>query len=227
MASRNVLITGVTGNLGKAVARKFKEEGDKVFGVSHSDPPSTIDLDGCFRINLTNAKETSLAWEEIFKLIDRVDVLVSTVGGFAPSTVAGLKEEDISTMFSLNFFSTVNFVIPAFRKMISQKAGRIFLIGAKAGISAEARKAAVAYGLSKAALFNFAESLNWEGEKQGVVTSVVVPSIIDTPQNRESMPGADYSTWVSADQIASVIFYHASEEARLLRQPVIKAYGNV
>ena len=60
-----------------------------------------------------------------------------------------------------------------------------------------------------------------------MVTSVVVPSIIDTPQNRESMPGADYSTWVSADQIASVIFYHASEEARLLRQPVIKAYGNV
>jgi hypothetical protein len=59
-----------------------------------------------------------------------------------------------------------------------------------------------------------------------VVVSVIVPSTIDTPQNRESMPDADFSSWVSPAQIANVIYYYSATEADILREPVIKVYNN-
>jgi NAD(P)-dependent dehydrogenase (short-subunit alcohol dehydrogenase family) len=59
-----------------------------------------------------------------------------------------------------------------------------------------------------------------------VVTSVIVPSTIDTPQNRKSMPDADPSNWVRAEEIANTIFYYCSDASRSLREPVIKIYGN-
>ena len=219
------MITGVTGNLGRAVAQKFKSAGDKVFGVAHSEVPDDLKLDGYYRANLSDAVQTAASVKSILQKLERIDVLVSTVGGFSPGNIMEMKDEDMHAMFSLNLFSTVHFVLPIFRKMVSQHSGRIFVIGAKAGISAAGRAGAVAYGLSKAAIFNLAESLNLEGEKHNVVTSVVVPSIIDTPQNRASMPDADFTAWVSPGQIASLIYYHSSEEASVLRQPVIKAYG--
>lgn len=225
ISSKNILITGVTGNLGKAVAQEFKNAGHKVYGVSHAAEPEAGTLNGFYKIDLSVPEATEVAVERILQELKQVDVLVSTVGGFAAGNVMNMKSEDVAAMFSLNLFSTVHFVMPVFRHMISKNGGRIFVVGAKAGLSAAARTGAVAYGLSKSAIFNLAESLNYEGEKFNVVTSVVVPSTIDTPQNRASMPGADFASWVSPQQIASLIYYHSSDEASILRQTVIKAYG--
>jgi NAD(P)-dependent dehydrogenase (short-subunit alcohol dehydrogenase family) len=84
----------------------------------------------------------------------------------------------------------------------------------------------VAYGLAKSLIFRLAELLNDEGKSHGVVTSVIIPSTIDTPQNRKAMPDANPDNWVKAEEIADVIYYYCSDEARSLREPVIKVYGN-
>jgi len=68
--------------------------------------------------------------------------------------------------------------------------------------------------------------MNDEAKGYNVVTSVVVPSTIDTPQNRKSMPDADPSKWVKPEAIADVINFYCSDEASVLREPIIKVYNN-
>jgi len=84
----------------------------------------------------------------------------------------------------------------------------------------------VAYSLAKSLIFRLADLMNEEAKGHNVVTSVVVPSTIDTPQNRKSMPDADPSKWVKAEAIANVIHFYCTEEAAVLREPVIKVYNN-
>jgi len=70
-----------------------------------------------------------------------------------------------------------------------------------------------------------AEMLNAAGGDRGVVASVIVPSTIDTPTNREAMPKADASLWVKPEEIAEVIAFLVSSKATAVREPVIKVYG--
>jgi NAD(P)-dependent dehydrogenase (short-subunit alcohol dehydrogenase family) len=109
--------------------------------------------------------------------------------------------------------------------MMRQNYGRIFLIGSRAGLDAGSSKGMVAYGLAKSLLFRLAQLMNDEAGKHNVVTSVVIPSTIDTPQNRQFMPGADFNSWVKADTIADVIYFYASDAASALREPVIKVFN--
>jgi NAD(P)-dependent dehydrogenase (short-subunit alcohol dehydrogenase family) len=87
-------------------------------------------------------------------------------------------------------------------------------------------KGMVAYGLAKSLIFRLAELMNDEAKGHNLVTSVIVPSTIDTPQNRKSMPDANFNKWVKAEEIAGIIYYYCSDAARSLREPVIKVYGN-
>jgi NAD(P)-dependent dehydrogenase (short-subunit alcohol dehydrogenase family) len=110
--------------------------------------------------------------------------------------------------------------------MIKQNSGRIFLIGSRPGLDAKNGKGMVAYGLAKSLIFRLAELMNEEGKAHNVVTSVIIPSTIDTPQNRKAMPDANPANWVKAEEISDVIYYYCSDEARALREPIIKMYGN-
>ena len=109
--------------------------------------------------------------------------------------------------------------------MLNQNNGRIFLIGSQAGLHPSNSKGAVGYGLSKSLIFRLAEIMNAEAKKKNVVVSVIVPSIIDTPQNRESMPDEDFNNWVTTSQIADVIYFYSSNEGSAIREPVIKVYN--
>ena len=75
-------------------------------------------------------------------------------------------------------------------------------------------------------IFRLAALMNDEAKGTNVVTSVVVPSTIDTPQNRVSMPGADPSKWVKPEAIADIIYFHCTDKGAILREPMIKVYGN-
>ncbi len=110
--------------------------------------------------------------------------------------------------------------------MLQQGYGRIFLIGSRPGLDAKNGKGMVAYGLAKSLIFRLAELMNEEAKGHNVVTSVIVPSTIDTPQNRKSMPDANFDNWVKAEDIADVIAFYCSGEGKSLREPVIKVYGN-
>jgi NAD(P)-dependent dehydrogenase (short-subunit alcohol dehydrogenase family) len=131
----------------------------------------------------------------------------------------------IDKQIKLNFNTAYNVAKPVFAQMLKQGSGRIFLIGSKPGSDMHKSKGMVAYGLAKSLLFQLAELLNDEAKDKNVVTAVVVPSTIDTPQNRQAMPDADFSRWVKPEAIADLIYFYSTEEAAVLREPVIKVYN--
>jgi NADP-dependent 3-hydroxy acid dehydrogenase YdfG len=138
--------------------------------------------------------------------------------------ISSTKTSDIYKQYQLNFETAYNMARPIFTQMMKQNSGRLFFIGSRAGLEVSKGKGTIAYALSKSLIFRLAEILNAESKGKDVVTSVIVPSIIDTPPNRESMPEADFSTWVTPEQIADVIYFYSGDKASVLREPVIKMY---
>ena len=128
--------------------------------------------------------------------------------------------------YKLNFETAYNVARPVFLQMMKQNNGRIFIVGSKPGMDSKNGKGMVAYGMAKSLIFRLAELMNEEAKGHNVVTSVIVPSTIDTPQNRKSMPDANFKDWVKAEEIANTIYYYCTADAGSLREPVIKVYGN-
>ena len=227
---KSAIVTGASGNMGQAVIKKFIDEGYKVIGTIIPNDPVPIDfpedkLDKVV-VDLMNEEDSAKFVKEVTSKYGSVDAAVLTVGGFAMGSIAETKTSDIAKQYKLNFETAYNVARPVFTQMIKQTTGRIFIIGSKPGLSAVNSKGMVAYGLAKSLIFRLAELMNGEAKGTNVVVSVIVPSTIDTPQNRKSMPDADPSKWVKPEAIADVIHFYCTDEAAVLREPVIKVYNN-
>jgi NAD(P)-dependent dehydrogenase (short-subunit alcohol dehydrogenase family) len=225
-----VLITGVSGNLGQAVAKKFLAENFRVVGTTIPNDPAHLEIDDpnfeTITVDLMYEEEGEKLVAKVIEKYAGIDVAVLTVGGFAMGTIAETKMSDILKQHKLNFQTTYHAARPLFLQMMKENKGRIFLTGARTGIDMRYSKGSTAYGLSKSLIFRLAELMNEEAKGHNVITSVIAPSIIDTPQNRQSMPDADPSKWVKPEQIAEVIYYYCTEQASALREPVLKIYNN-
>ena len=227
---KTAIVTGASGNMGQAVVKKFIAEGYKVIGTIIPNDPVKIDVDSpnfeTTIVNLADEENSQQFIESVIQKNGRIDVAVLTVGGFAMGTVVETKTADVLKQYKLNFETAYNTARPAFIQMLKQNSGRIFIIGSRPGLDAKNGKGMVAYGLSKSLIFRLAELMNDEAKGKNVVTSVIVPSTIDTPQNRKGMPDADPSKWVKAEDIANVIYFYCTDEASVLREPLIKMYNN-
>jgi NAD(P)-dependent dehydrogenase (short-subunit alcohol dehydrogenase family) len=227
---KTALVTGASGNLGQEVIRKFISEGYNVVGTIIPNDPVTIEInsDRFEKVvaDLMSEDDSQKLASSVISRYGQVDAAILTVGGFAMGNVTDTKTSDILKQYKLNFETAYNIARPVFVQMLKQNSGRIFLIGSRPGLEAKSGKGMIAYGLAKSLIFRLAELMNEEGKQHNVVTGVIVPSTIDTPQNRKSMPDADPSNWVRAEEIANIIFYYCSDGSRSLREPVIKVYGN-
>lgn len=226
--AKTAIVTGASGNLGKAVIKKFLAGGISVAGtILHND---TVAMDDAsfekVVVDLSDEESSRQFIETISNKYGSIDIAVLTVGGFAMGKVADTKTSDIAKQYQLNFETAYNIARPVFLQMMKQQSGRIFLIGSRPGLDAKAAKGMVAYSLAKSLIFRLAELLNEEAKGHDVVTSVIVPGTIDTPQNRAAMPDAKFENWVTADEIADVIYFYCSESAGIAREPVIKVYKN-
>jgi len=227
---KTAIVTGASGNMGQAVIKKFIDEGFKVIGTIIPNDPVPIDfpadkLDKVV-VDLMNEDDSAKFINDVTSKYGSVDAAVLTVGGFAMGSVAETKTSDIAKQYKLNFETAYNVARPVFVQMMKQNSGRIFIIGSKPGLSSVNSKGMVAYGLAKSLIFRLSELMNAEAKGTNVVVSVIVPSTIDTPQNRKSMPDADHAKWVKAEAIADVIYFYCTDAAAVLREPVIKVYNN-
>ena len=227
---KTAIITGASGNMGQAVVKKFLAEGYNVVGTIVPNDPVPFDINDAklekVLVDLMNEEDAQKFTENVVAKYGSVDAVVLTVGGFAMGKIADTKTSDIARQYKLNFETAYNVARPAFIQMMKQNSGRIFLIGSRPGIDAKNGKGMVAYSLGKSLIFRLAALMNEEAHGKNVVANVVVPSTIDTPQNRKAMPAADFSSWIKPEDIAAAIFYHCTEAATMLRETVIKVYGN-
>ena len=230
MSKKTVIITGASGNLGQAVVKKFIAEGYFVVGTLVPNDPAILNFSAnSFEkivVDLMDEEDSHKFVESVISKYGSIDVAVLTVGGFVAGSIAETKTSDINKQYKLNFETAYNVARPSFIQMIKQNSGRIFIIGSKPGLDAKNSKGLVAYGLAKSLIFRLASLMNDEARGKNVVTSVIVPSTIDTEINRKSMPNANFSDWVKAEQIADVIYYYSSDAASAIREPVIKVYNN-
>lgn len=224
-----VIITGATGNLGSAVMARFLNDGHRVNAIVPPGKSATLDAHKNLEVweaDLANEMDSHAVVSRILERHAPVDAALLIAGGYSGGSLSSTNDEKLDKMFTLNFKTAYHIVSPVFQHMKSNGSGRIILVGARSAISSKEGKNSVAYALSKSLLFNLAELLNAEGAPAGVVTSVIVPSTIDTPQNRAAMPDADFKKWVTPERIADGIAFLCSPDAAPLRDPIFKMYGD-
>jgi NAD(P)-dependent dehydrogenase (short-subunit alcohol dehydrogenase family) len=227
---KKVLVTGASGNMGKAVIKKFLGEGYSVIGTVIPGDTAVLDIEDIHfekaTVDLLSEEDAEKFISSIVEKYKTIDVVVLTVGGFAMGRIKETSTSQVTKQINLNFETTYNIARPVFSQMIKQSSGRIFMTGSKPGLEAQQGNGMIAYSLGKSLVFRLAELMNIEAKGTNVVTSVIVPGTIDTPQNRKAMPEADFSKWIKAEDIARVIHYYCTDEAKAISEPVIKLYNN-
>ena len=175
-------------------------------------------------VDLTDAKAVQGTVAQALDLFGRVDVLVNTAGGWRGG--AKVHETDLDTLaflVSLNVRTMLVASKAVIPHMLERGRGRIVNVGARAGLKGTARSGV--YAAAKSAVIRLTESMAAELGREGIGVNCVLPSTIDTPQNREAMPKADPSRWVEPEAIADVILFLSSDRARAVQGATIPVYG--
>jgi NAD(P)-dependent dehydrogenase (short-subunit alcohol dehydrogenase family) len=225
---KNIVITGASGNLGKAAVEKFVTDGYQVLAIVSPGkklPYETSDNVIAYEANLVDENAVKEVVTTILAQYQIIDAALLLVGGFAQGSIAEADGASLKKMFSLNFDTAYFTARPIFLQMMNQpNGGRIVFVGSKPAMVSSEGKKNVAYALSKSLVFKLAELLNAEGKEKNVVSSVIVPSIIDTPENRAAMPNANFSDWQKPEEIAETMAYFVSDKGRALRDPIFKFF---
>jgi NAD(P)-dependent dehydrogenase (short-subunit alcohol dehydrogenase family) len=225
-AVRTVIVTGGLGVLGKAVAQRFTQVGWQVAVLDrvHADAPDAAGALLLGDIDLTDGSAAEGAMKKIRERFGRIDCLVNVAGGFRWELLDGGDLATFDKMYSLNLRTAVAASRAALPHLKASGAGRIINVGAGAA-AARAGAGMAAYTASKAGVHKFTESLADELKDAGVTVNAVLPGIIDTPQNRADMPNADTSRWVQPVDIAEVVVFLASPQARSVTGALIPVTG--
>lgn len=229
-----VLVAGGTGGLGRAVTLAFLEEGATV-AVTYRNQPEwekfkaaasahAPRLEG-HEVDVTDETAVRQLVEKILSKHSRLDAMVNTVGGYA----GGLKFWEMETkvfeqMLNLNLRAGYALSRAAVPAMLKQNHGAIVNVAAKAALDHAA--GASAYAASKAAAVAMMDSLAADVKGTGVRVNTVLPSIIDTEANRKAMPQADSSKWPKPHDIARVILFLCSDDAKVIHGASIPVYGD-
>jgi NAD(P)-dependent dehydrogenase (short-subunit alcohol dehydrogenase family) len=232
MDRRVVLVTGGTGYLGASVCKAFLEGGSAVVAVYlfEKELPyfeKTLGPLGkeAVRIRADIAKpgEMDRVVEEVLRRFKRIDALVNTVGGYMAGSVEETSAEDLDRAVALNLRPALLACKAVAPIMARAKRGKIVNLSSEASLLGE--EGSFPYSATKAGVNRLTESLARELHSSNVQVNCVMPRIMDTPANREAMPDADVSTWVTTDQVARVVRWLCSEEADLITGAAIPVYG--
>jgi NAD(P)-dependent dehydrogenase (short-subunit alcohol dehydrogenase family) len=227
-----VLVTGAGGNLGRTVAQAFAREGaslalaDLREGPLHETEAGLgVDINVLsVPTDLTRSDSVSDMARRILTHFKRVDVLANIAGGFTMGPqLHETEDKDWDFMMDLNARTVFNACRAVIPHMLEQGRGHIVNVSARAAEQGKARMAA--YCASKAAVITLTESLAAEHRFNNINVNCVLPGTIDTPQNRDAMPDADYDNWVPTAALADVILFLASNAARCVSGAAIPVYG--
>jgi 3-oxoacyl-[acyl-carrier protein] reductase len=226
MNGKVIVVTGASGALGKVVAEVALARGARVAGVDHaaSQLPATgnrIELGG---VDLTDAAQAKTAIDAVAAHFGTIDALVNIAGGFAFEAVAEGEAKTWQRMYALNVLTALNASRSAIPHLAASGTGRIVNVGAMGALQAGAGMGP--YAASKAGVHRLTEALaaEWKGK---ITVNAVLPSTIDTPANRASMPKADFAKWVTPQELADVILFLTSDAASAVTGALLPVSGRV
>lgn len=231
-SGRVALVAGGTGGLGRAVSLAFLAEGAKVVVTYRNqdefsalqNAASSPSLEG-YRVDVTDEAAVSQLVATVLSTHGQLDAMVNTVGGYAGGVkLWELEARVFDQMLSLNLRAGYALSRAAVVPMLRQNRGAIVNVAAKAALDHGA--GAAAYAASKAAALAMIDSLAADVKGTKVRVNSVLPSIIDTEANRKAMPGANYEAWPKPEDIARVILFLSSDDARVIHGAAIPVYGD-
>jgi NAD(P)-dependent dehydrogenase (short-subunit alcohol dehydrogenase family) len=226
-----MIVTGAFGSLGRVVARAAADRGWRVAALDQAPSPPADLSSGEKRIellpdvDLTDPAAAEKAVGTVTSRLGRLDALLNIAGGFRWTPVADSDASVWDFLFRLNVQTTVNISRAAIPHLIASGAGRIVSVGA--GAAERSSVGMGPYAASKSGVHRFTESLAEELKAKGVTVNAVLPSIIDTPQNRADMPDADPAKWVSPAELAEVMLFLASPVASAVTGALLRVPGRV
>lgn len=226
------LITGAAGNLGRAVAQAFAASGasrvllgrDEASLRKHyaTDDARTM-LVGA---DLADSGSVAVAVGQALARFGRIDILCNLAGGFDMGPPVHQTPDELwQRMLAVNVGTLLNAVRAVVPGMIASGYGKIVNVGAASALSGKPNMGA--YTAAKSAVIRLTESMSDELRDKGINVNCVLPSVIDTPENRAAMPKADPSKWVAPRDLAEVVLYLASDEASAIHGAAIPVTGLV
>jgi len=227
---QTVLVTGAAGNLGRAVADAFFERGANLalVGRRREELANVYGGENERRLFVTADLLDTAAVEAAVKTVSArfgsIDVLCNVAGGFRMGPpVHETSDELWQSMLDVNARTVINMARAVVPRMIAAGSGKIVNIAAMPALGGKAGMGA--YSASKSATVRLTESMAAELREQGINVNCVMPSIIDTPQNRAAMSDADPRRWVAPEQLAEVIVFLASDAARAIHGAAVPVVG--
>ena len=228
--ARTVIITGAAGNLGRCVARSFLAVGANLVLVdlhrtSLEDAFGAEDERRLFApTNLLEQEQVNRAVTAAIGRYGRIDVLCNLAGGFRMGeTVHETADTNWDFLFDINARTLLHAVRAAVPRMIEGGGGKIVNVGAFSAQRGLARMGA--YCAAKDAVIRLTEAMAAELRKKNINVNCVLPTMIDTPENRVAMPDADPSRWVAPEDLANVIAFLASDAARAIHGATLPVTG--
>jgi NAD(P)-dependent dehydrogenase (short-subunit alcohol dehydrogenase family) len=234
-ADRVVLITGATGAVGRIVSGIIAGAGYRIALTSRSGDSlqklaSSLKLPEdrlmVFPADLNNNEDVQALIKAVSEYWGGVDILINIAGGWKGGTrIAELSEDEWGSTLDLNLRSAFLINRAVLPYMVQQGWGRIINFSSKAAENPGPKQAA--YNVAKAGVVALTSSIAAEYRRSGISANTILPSIIDTPNNRKQMPDADFSRWVKPEEIGKMILFLCSEEGGSLNGASIPMYARV
>jgi NAD(P)-dependent dehydrogenase (short-subunit alcohol dehydrogenase family) len=229
-AKHTVLITGAAGNLGRAVAQAFAAQGANLVLIDLKRE-ALVEAFGAetehqyfAAANLLEATQAQDVIDAALQRFGRIDVLCNIAGGFRMGeAVHETSDKTWNFLFDLNTKTVLNMAHATVPAMLRAGGGKIVNVGAFSAQRGVAQMGA--YTASKATVIRLTEAMAAELREKNINVNCVLPTIIDTPQNRADMPGADPSKWVAPSDLANVIAFLASDAARAVHGAAVPVTG--
>ena len=229
-SNKVVLITGGTGALGSTVTKAFIASNAMatistyIIDEEMENEKSEIKAAELIKSDITKEDEVKKLVSNVIEKHGHIHILINVVGGYlGGKSVAELDEKEWDTMMNMNLksaFLISKHIIPI---MVSTRYGKIVHISSRTGLRSDGYDSA--YAASKSGLIRLVESISEEVKESNININCILPSVIDTQANRKAMPDADFNKWLKTEDLANVILFLCSEEAKAINGAAIPTYG--
>jgi NAD(P)-dependent dehydrogenase (short-subunit alcohol dehydrogenase family) len=229
------LVTGATGTLGRVVAKALLDKGAHVVSTYRSEDMQKElgDFAGGtsgtlmgVQADVTDEESVQALFQKVLDKYGRVDILLNIVGAYkGGNEIVNTKESDWEYMMNVNLKSAFLCSKTALPSMMKRNYGKIVSVSARTAIEKRFRSKSGAYAVSKAGIIVLTETIAEEVKKYDINVNCIMPSTIDTPDNRRNFPEGDFSKWVKPEEIAKVILFLVSDDSKIVSGASLPVYG--